>query len=98
MITGETKSGFKFAIPEGMGNDFMFVKAYRDVSSDDNERVIDGAYNLVAAVFADSKEEDRFYKHLKERNGSRVPVDVLLEEINEIISIASEKDNEAKNS
>ncbi len=97
MITGVTKSGFKYNIPEGLTNDFLFLKAYRNVISGDDDRALDGAAELVSVLFADKKEEDRFYRHLGKSHGSRVPMDVMFSEISEILTSVMEKDGTAKN-
>ena len=98
MITGKTTSGFKFKIPDGLGEDFRLVKAYRDVRNGDEEQKVDAAINLVSVIFANDNEEKRFYEHLASKNGGRVPSTVLFKELLEIVTIATEKDKEAKNS
>lgn len=98
MVSGKTKSGFEFSIPEGLSNDFLFVRAYRKMVGGDGEEALDGAADLVSVIFADDKEEERFYKHLAKLHGSRVPMDIMFEELTEIITIAGEQDANIKNS
>lgn len=97
MITGITESGFEFRIPEGLAEDFRFVIAYKDIRSGDTEKMLDAAIRLVSVVFADDDEEKRFYEHLAEKNGGRVPSTVLFKELFDIITQASGKDRAIKN-
>jgi len=98
MIKGTTSSGFEFSIPDNLKTDFRFIKAYRQLKSGDEDEQLDGALRLVSVVFSNEAEEERFYKHLAGDEGGRVPIADVYREIGEIISIASEKDNEVKNS
>lgn len=93
MITGTTKSGFEYSIPEGLDKDFRFVKAYSLIKNGDEEQAIDGAVNLVSVIFSDTKQEDRLYEHLGKKYNGRVPIDVLFDEINEIIAGMKQNEN-----
>lgn len=93
MVKGKTSSGFEFSIPDGLDKDFRFVKAYSAIQNGDEAQAMSGAADLVSAIFADSKQEDRLYKHIGKSYGGRVPIDVLFEEIKEIISAAKQDEN-----
>ena len=98
MINGRTQSGFEFHIPEGLDNDFRFVKAYEMTFSGDEEKAMKGVVKLVSAIFANNEEEEeRLYEHLGEKYNGRVPFDVLFEEIKEIIDLAKSSDESIKN-
>lgn len=89
-ITGKTKSGFEFSVPDGLSNDFRFVKAYRNYKSRDPEKQVDGICDMISAVFSDEVEEERFYQHIARTYGDdsgRVPADRVLLEITEITDI-----------
>lgn len=98
MITGKTKSGFEYSIPDGLTEDFRFVVAYKKIKSGDGEEQLDAAISLVSVVFSNDEEEKRFYEHLASVNGGRVPAPVLYQELFEIVSQASEQEQAAKNS
>lgn len=95
-ITGTTSSGFSYSIPDGLKQDYRFIRAYRDLKSQDTDKQIDGATGLVAAVFCNEDEEQRFLQHVAEKHG-RATVDAVYSEIGEILRACSE-DAEAKKS
>jgi hypothetical protein len=95
MVKGVTSSGFEFEIPDGVKNDFRFIKAYRDLKSADEDKQADGALALVSATFCDAEQEGRFYDHLAAEHEGRVPIDILYAELSEIIRIASESEDKA---
>ncbi len=98
MVKGTTSSGFSFEIPEGLDNDFRFVKAYEMTFSGDEEKAMKGVVKLVSAIFANNEEEEeRLYEHLGKKYNGRVPFDVLFEEIKEIIDLAKSSDESIKN-
>ena len=97
MIRGITGSGFEFNIPDGMDKDFRFIKAYKKIKSGDEDQALEGAIDLVSAVFANEEEEERFYKHLASQHEGRVPSDILYQELNEIVELAAKKDESVKN-
>lgn len=98
MIEGTTNSGFNFSIPDGLTEDFRLLKAYKDIRNGDEEAKVDAAIDLVSVIFSDDDEEKRFYEHLANQNGGRVPSPVLFKELFEIVNIATKKDKETKNS
>lgn len=97
MITGTTSSGFAFSIPEGIKKDYRFLKAYKKLHSPTAEQQMDGAVELISAVFASEAEEERFLRHLADENG-RADVETVYRELGEIIAIASEEDAATKKS
>ena len=94
-VRGTTKSGFKFSVDSNVFNDWRFVRAARRVG--DSEAQIDAGLELVALLFNDPKEEERFYSFLAEKNGGRVPVEVVGTEVGEIMKVIQEKSKPAKN-
>ena len=98
MITGKTKSGFEFSIPEGLDKDFRFVKAFSMIKSGDEAEILDGYVTLVSVVFANEAEEKRMYDHIASQNGGRVLMEALDKELNEIIEISKEQSASVKNS
>lgn len=96
MITGKTSSGFSYSIPDGLKQDYRFIRAYRDLKSQDTDKQVDGATGLVAAVFCNEDEEQRFLRHVERENG-RATVDAVYTELGEIIRACME-DGDAKKS
>lgn len=97
MITGTTSSGFEFAVAENLKDDYRLIKAYKKAVSKGRDESVTGTVELVSCVFGNEDEEERFLQHLADENG-RVPSERVYRELGEIIRIASEKDNEIKNS
>ena len=95
MISGTTKSGFKFEVADGIGNDFRIVEAIADSDSDDESAQVRGTVNLVRLVLGEAGKK-ALYKHLAETCGS-VPTSRVIEEVTEIFQIARERSKEAKN-
>jgi hypothetical protein len=58
---------------------------------------MDASFELVALLFNDQKEEERFYQFLAEQHGGRVPAEVVGAEVGEIMRIIQEKSKDAKN-
>ena len=97
MVTGTTSSGFTFQIPDGIKSDYRFLRAYKKLNSGVTGQQLDGAVELISAVFGDEGEEDRFLRHLADENG-RADVETVYRELGEIISIASGEDADLKKS
>ena len=97
MITGKTKSGFEFTVPERLDKDFRFLLAFKKCKSGDEEEAMIGAIELISAVFVKESEVERLYEHVASQHGGRIPTDVLMAEINEIIEICSKKVQSVKN-
>lgn len=97
MITGTTSSGFDFRIPDGIKSDYRFVRAYKKLRSPQTQQQLDGAVELISAVFCDEAEEERFLRHLADENG-RADVETVYKEIGEIIVYASKEDAAIKKS
>ena len=96
-IKGTTSSGFKFAIDADVFKDWRFLKATRKANSGNEEEAFDGSLEMVALIFNDQAEEERFYSFLAEKNDGRVPADVVGKEVGEIMKTVREKNKEAKN-
>lgn len=90
MIKGTTKSGFKFQIDPADVNDMEYIEVLADLEDDITKLPR-------ALVMALGKEQKKaLYEHARNSDG-KVPVDVVMAEFEEILTIANE-DEEAKNS
>lgn len=96
-VRGTTKSGFKFAIDSDVFKDWRFLRAVRRSGSSTGEEQIDASFELIERLFNDPKEEERFYQFLADKNGGRVPAEVVGREAGEIMKILQEKSKPAKN-
>ena len=96
MVTGTTSSGFSVKVPDGIKTDYRFLRAYKKLKSGSTEQQMNGAVELISAVFCDEAEEDRFLQHLADQNG-RADVQTVYRELGEIIAAAS-KDPDVKKS
>lgn len=96
MVKGRTTSGFDFAVPDGLKQDYRFIRAYGMIRSGDVDKEVQGATELVSAVFCDPAEEQRFLRHVEAVNG-RPTVDAVYKELGEIIQAAAE-DTDTKKS
>lgn len=97
MVKGKTSSGFEFTIADGIKSDFRFLRAYKKLKDPDAQKQLDGALELVSAVFANEAEEERFLLHLADENG-RADLETVYRELGEIIAIASAEDDGVKKS
>lgn len=97
MVEGKTSSGFEFKIDEGVLEDFLFMRAFKKTTSGKPEEEVEGCVDLVRILFNDESEEERYYAHVAEKYGGRVPVNVLGEELGEIISAVQASSEESKN-
>lgn len=79
MITGTTKSGFEFSVPEDVVNDMELFEALCDLDDGDATAVVP----VVRRVLGNQKKA--LYDHLRTDAG-RVPVDKVAEEIADILS------------
>ena len=95
-VKGTTASGFKFSVDAEVFKDWRFLRAVRRANSD-GEESFEASLDMVAILFNDQKEEERFYEFLAGKNGGRVPVEVVGNEIGEIMKVIQEKSKEAKN-
>ena len=96
MVTGTTSSGFSFKVPDGIKTDYRFLRAFKKLKSGSTEQQMDGAVELISAVFGNEAEEDRFLQHVADQNG-RADLETVYRELGEIIAAASE-DPDAKKS
>lgn len=79
MITGTTKSGFVYSVPEDVVNDMELFEALCDLDDGDATAVVP----VVRRVLGNQKKA--LYDHLRTDAG-RVPVDKVAEEIADILS------------
>ena len=96
-IKGTTTSGFKFSVDAEVFKDFRFLRAIRRANSNNGEDAFEASLDMVAILFNNKDEEERFYEFLAEKNGGRVPVEVVGTEVGEIMKVLQEKSKEAKN-
>lgn len=88
MLTGETKSGFKFKIDEAVADDMEILE---DIAKADTDVSVFPSL-LVKILGEDQKKA--LYEHLRGKNG-RVSTTATVNEFTEIMNIAGE---ETKNS
>ena len=81
MISGTTRSGFTFEVPEDIANDMELFEGLVDMDSGDVKAVVP----VVRRVLGDQKKA--LYDHLRNENG-RVPIEAVVEEIIDIINTA----------
>ncbi len=79
MIQGETKSGFRFAVPEDVVNDMELFEALCDLDAGDGRAVVPVCRQVLG------EQKKALYEHLR-TEGGRVPVDRVVEEIYDILS------------
>lgn len=79
MITGTTRSGFEFSVPEDVANDMELFEALCDLDNGDATAVVP----VVRRVLGDQKK--KLYDHLRTESG-RVPVEKVAEEIADILA------------
>ena len=96
-VKGTTSSGFKFAVDADVFKDWRFLRAARKADHGTSEEQLDASLELVALLFNDQAEEERFYAYLAEKSGGRVPVETVGTEVGEIMKILQEKSTQAKN-
>lgn len=78
MITGTTRSGFEFEVPEDLANDMELFEALCDLDAGDTKAVVP----VCKKVLGDKKKA--LYDHLRTASG-RVPVDKVADEIADIL-------------
>lgn len=96
-VKGTTSSGFDFSIDADVFKDWRLLKAMRKANSKDGEEQFDASFEVVSLIFNDPEEEERFYSFLADKNGGRVPAEVVGAEIGEIMKQVREKNKAAKN-
>lgn len=94
MITGTTKSRFRFSLRDGAADDFRVVEALADADSGDASAVLRGTVQLVRLLLGEDGKA-ALYEHLISLHGS-VPTARVSEEITEILTLARER-KEIKN-
>ena len=94
MISGKTKSGFEFSINEHIVDDWRVARAIAESQSKKESEQIAGAVKVVNLVLGD--QEEALCNHVMREDGS-VPINTLMDEISEMMTIAKEKNKEVKN-
>lgn len=94
MVSGKTKSGFEFTINEHIVDDWRVAKAIAESQSKEEAKQITGAVKVVSLVLGD--QEDALCEHVMREDGS-VPINALMDEISEMMTIAKEKNAAVKN-
>lgn len=95
MISVTTKSGFTAEVNEGIGNDFRVVEAIADADSGDESRMLRGTVDLVRLMLGENGKK-ALYAHLEAKHGS-VPVEAVISEVTEILTLAREQSKAVKN-
>lgn len=78
MAKGETKSGFKFDVPDAVMNDMELFEALCDADAGDYTAAVPICRKILGA------QKKALYDHLRDDDG-RVPVEKVFAEIAEII-------------
>ena len=81
MISGTTRSGFTFEVPEDIANDMELFECLVDMDSGDVKAVVPVVRRVLGA------QKQALYNHLRNENG-RVPIEAVAEEIIDIINAA----------
>ena len=95
MIKGTTSSGFEYEVSDKIGNDFRFVRTIAKIENGSDMETLTGMVDLAGILLGDGGI-DRLSAHVQEPDGT-VPIDRIMEELNEIISSAQQKDGTVKN-
>lgn len=93
MVSGVTKSGFKYKVNEEIRTDWRFVKAIADADSADESRMLAGATRMVTLLLGE-KGEAELERHVAQENGI-IPTQKIIEEVRDILNGIGE---ELKNS
>ena len=91
-ITGTTKSGFSYAVPDTLGDDFRVLEALEQSQSGD---VL--AYVRLTRLVLGEEGMTALKAHLA-REGGFVSTEALVREMTEIFTAVSQKDKSVKNS
>ena len=91
IITGKTRSGFKFAVDSEITKDLDFVLAISKTQKKDPAKQLTGAADLITAVLGDSGIED-----LKAAHGGHISAEEAMEEIGDIIKAIGKSSETAK--
>ncbi len=94
MVTGKTKSGFKFSVNEKIIESWEFTKIVKEMASKDNNEQITGTVEFVETLLGD--QEEALMEHLKGEDGIATTTD-MVNECAEILTIIQEKNAEVKN-
>ena len=95
-MTVYSSKGTAFEISDRLKNDFRFVRAFATMRSEDKDRAVQAAVELVSLVFGSQEEEQRFLREIAEGDGF-VAVDRVYAEIGAMLRQAGET-NALKNS
>lgn len=95
MVTGKTKSGFKYAIDERVFKDWRLMNWLRKLMNKekegDNVESMDYLFNILEFVMGDKM--DAYIEHVASKNDGYVDFELVSAEIMEIIT----SNNESKN-
>lgn len=91
MITGKTKSGFKFKVDERIKKDWRLIKAITDSQSDDGNVKLKAVVTMIQLVLGD--QEELLMQHIMKKNEGYVPFEIMQSEISEIIQSIPEAKN-----
>lgn len=84
MITGKTKGGFEFAIPDGATNDMELLEGITELDNGDLSHI---RQTVTALLGKDQKE--KLYNFLRDKDTGRVPADKVMEALGEIFAAAN---------
>ena len=84
MLTGKTKSGFKFKIDETVADDMELLE---DIAKADKDT---SHFPEVLTKILGEDQKKSLYDHLRDESG-RVPIEATINEFTEIMNLAGEK-------
>lgn len=90
MVTGKTKSGFKFQADPEVIKDAEFLEKFVSIRKGDGLVIFEVLEDILG-----SQGKKALYDHCRDENG-RVPLDAVSEEFNDICTILS-ADDQTKN-
>lgn len=94
MITGKTKSGFKFKFDERILQDWRFVKALKTMQGDDDVQKLNSISDVIMLILG-SDGEQKISEHIAKKNDGFIPVEAIMEEVKEIIDSNAKIKNSA---
>lgn len=91
MVTGKTKTGFKFETDERVLEDWRLVLNIEKAESTDMKVRVKGVAELVHLLLGEN--EPKLLEHIAKRNDGFMPVDAIVEELADIIKETKELKN-----
>lgn len=86
MRKGITTTGFEYSYDESKLDDMRFVDLLATIIDEDSEdlKIITSASKIITMILGPAQKA-KLYDHIASQNDGRVPVDVVMSELNNII-------------